>query len=71
MSELVATWKDIQVSYELLWEFDDSLVEDESLKEYKENKRREAQLDETKLPKSKKLIQASYDRVWSKRGTHV
>lgn len=71
MSELVATWKEIQINYELLWEFDSGLAKVESLRNYEAMKHREAKLDETKLPKSKRLAKLAFDEVWRLRGTHV
>jgi hypothetical protein len=68
ISGLVATWKEIHISYELLWEKDERLSSPESWKQFEATKHREASIDETTLPKNKKLVEKAYEYVLRKRG---
>jgi hypothetical protein len=68
ISGLVATWKEIYTDYELLWEQDSELCVSDSWNRFEANKRREASIDETNLPKTKKLIRKAYESVRRKRG---
>jgi hypothetical protein len=67
-SKLVATWKEVYINYELLWEQDSELSTTESWKRFETTKVRESKIDETTLPKKDKLIQKAYDSVCRKRG---
>jgi hypothetical protein len=68
ISALVATWKEVCMNYELLWEQDSDLGTSDSWKRFEATKRREANIDETTLPKDDKLIQKAYDYIRRKRG---
>ena len=71
ISGLVATWKEISTSYELLWEKDEYLASAESWHRFEATKHREANIDETSLPKKAKLIEKAYQHVLLKRGSDV
>ncbi len=66
-SELVATWKEVFIDYELLWYEDGVLQSHESWVEFEAIKHREAKIDETRLPKWKGLIEEAYRHVLVKR----
>jgi hypothetical protein len=70
ISGLVARWKEIFITYELLWEQDSELSQSDSWKRFQAAKVRESSLDETTLPKSNKLIEKTFDQVCRKRGIH-
>jgi len=66
-SELVATWKEVFIDYELLWYEDGVLESNQSWAEFEAIKRREAKIDETRLPRSEVLIEKAYRHVLEKR----
>jgi hypothetical protein len=68
ISALVATWKELHINYELLWEKDEALSSAECWNQFEAAKRREASIDETNLPKKQKLIDKAYEHVRSTRG---
>jgi len=68
LSELVATWKEVFVDYELLWLRDGQLQSAEVWSEFETIKHREARIDETRLPRSKRLLEKAVSRVLKKRG---
>ena|ERR1019366_8469022 len=67
MSELVATWKEVFVDYELLWYRDGELQLAEAWSEFETIKRRESRIDETRLPRSKGLLEKAFNHVLEKR----
>lgn len=68
MSELVATWKEVFIDYELLWYKDGQLQSTEAWSEFETIKHREAHIDETRLPGSKRLLEKAFSHVLKKRG---
>ncbi|PYU54078.1 MAG: hypothetical protein DMG56_27720 [Acidobacteria bacterium] len=66
-SELVATWKELFIDYELLWYEDGTLQSDASWTAFGSIKHREGKIDETRLPKWKGLIEKAYRHVLEKR----
>jgi hypothetical protein len=70
ISGLVATWKEVYTDYDLLWEQDSELSSMDSWKRFEVTKLREGSIDETTLPKKKKLIDKAYEQVCRKRGLH-
>jgi len=66
-SELVGTWKEVFIDYELLWYKDDVLEAEEPWKEFQDIKRRESHIDETRLPKCKGLLKEAFQHVLEKR----
>ena len=66
-SELVATWKEVFVDYELLWHEDGVLQSEKSWNEFEGIKRRESHIDETRLPRWKGLLEKAFRRVLAKR----
>jgi hypothetical protein len=66
-SELVATWKEVSIDYELLWYEDGALQSDKSRSEFEDIKRRESKIDETRLPRSPKLLEKAFCQVLEKR----
>jgi hypothetical protein len=68
ISELVATWKEVFIDYELLWYRDGELQSAEAWSEFEAIKHREAQIDETRLPGSKRLLEKAFRHVLQKRG---
>lgn len=71
MSELVAVWKEVGAEYSLLWEFDDDLSKPTLSTKYQEMKHRESKIDDTKLPKSTRLLEKAYQQVLAKRGLNA
>jgi hypothetical protein len=66
-SELVATWKEVYIDYELLWLNDNELESSKSWKDFEEVKHRESKIDETRLPKWDKLVEMAFRQVLAKR----
>lgn len=71
MAGLVATWKELRIDYELLWQSDSALQSRSSWDEFQAARRREAKVDETGLPTNDKLIRKAYDEVCRKRGLNA
>jgi hypothetical protein len=71
MSGLVTTWQEILINYELLWQQDGNLSSTKSWEQFEATRLREAKIDETRLPKKKKLIQRAFEHVHKKRGLSV
>jgi hypothetical protein len=67
-SELVATWKEVFIDYQLLWYNDGELQSDHSWEEFEAIKRRESKIDETRLPKWNGLVEKAFRHVLEKRG---
>ena len=69
LSGLVATWKELAIDYDLLWEKNDGdLSPVELWEQFEVTKRRERTIDESQFPIDKKLRQKAYQEVLSKRG---
>jgi len=68
VSALQATWKEMKIKYQLLWEKDQDLATTESWNDFEETKLREAQLDESIVRKDKKLLEDAYRQVLRSRG---
>ena len=66
-SELVAAWKELFIDYDLLWFRDGELQSAEAWSEFETIKHREARIDETRLPRSKRLLEKAYRHVLEKR----
>jgi hypothetical protein len=70
ISGLLATWKEISIDYELLWEGFSGMEPVNSWKAFEEIKRREKSLDESQFPVDKELREQAFQHVLTKRGLH-
>lgn len=69
ISGLVATWRELAIDYDLLWEkYDGELKTPESWEQFENTKRRERTLDESQFPVDAKLQERAFQEVLSKRG---
>jgi len=68
ISGLVATWKELSIDYELLWQKYDQLSSSEAWKEFEATKRRERTIDESQFPVDNKLREKAVQHVLRKRG---
>lgn len=68
ISGLVATWRELAIDYDLLWEKFDDLSTSESWKEYETTKRRERSIDESGFKVDEKLREQAFQQVLRKRG---
>lgn len=68
ISGLVATWRELAIDYDLLWEKFDDLSAVDSWKEYETTKRRERSIDESGFKVDDKLREEAYQQVLRKRG---
>lgn len=68
VSSLVATWKEVKIKYQLLWEENPALDSKEAWDSFESTKLREAQIDESVVPKDEKLLQMVYQQVLTARG---
>ena len=66
-SELVATWKEVSIDYDLLWFRDGAFKIAESWTEFEAIKHRESRIDETRLSKSDRLVKKAFQHVLEKR----
>ncbi len=65
---LVGAWKQIEVEYGLLWEYDPELATPETWKRFEEAARLQGKIDEAGLRISKKLKEKAYQQMMQKRG---
>lgn len=69
ISGLVATWKELAIDHDLLWEkTDGDLGSAELWEQFEGTKRRERTIDESQFPIDEKLRQKAFQEVLSKRG---
>jgi hypothetical protein len=68
LSELVATWKEVSIDYELLWERYDEIDSATSWTEFESIKRRERAIDESQFSVDYKLREKAAAHVLRKRG---
>lgn len=69
ISGLVATWKEVAIDYELLWEkYDGNLSSSEAWQEFEATKRRERTIDESQFPVDEKLREKAVQHVLEARG---
>ena len=68
ISGLVGTWKEVFIEYELLWYDDNGFTAERTWTQFGRIKHREAAIDETRLPKSPKLVRKAFRHVLEKRG---
>ena len=69
ISGLVATWKELAIDYDLLWEKNDGdLGSAELWEQFEGTKRRERTIDESQFPIDQKLRQRAFQEVLTKRG---
>ena len=66
-SELVATWKEVSIDYDLLWFRDGEFQSADSWASFESIKHRESHIDETRLPKSDRLLRKAFQHVLDKR----
>src|SRR5437660_9165072 len=68
ISGLVATWKELAIDYDLLWEkYDGDLSSAESWEQFESTKRRERTIDESQFPIDAKLRDRAFQEVCLKR----
>jgi hypothetical protein len=65
---LVGTWKQIAIEYDLLWQYDCDLSDDETWKRFEEATKLQGKTDETGLPIIEKLREKAFQQMMRTRG---